>query len=89
MGQSCTNSKAKTVDGTERVGCQSNACPYIYYPRLSEDLKLSVKTKSENFASWTDIITSTPVLYGVCLEKCPNMGDIVCNYNYTEEKVSL
>ncbi len=56
--------------------------PFGYYPRLAEDMLVALGDGRCAVDEVTGDLSKCDVgLYTICVAKCPNMGDIVCNYD--------
>lgn len=71
-------------DGEEiEINCGEKGCKYIYYPRINEDIVLSVSKYAEGVIDKEFMPDMNDInLFGICVPKCPEIADVVCTYGY-------
>lgn len=54
--------------------------PYLYYPRLMDDLVDEMKKQKLTDPTKVDFTKFSP--FGICVPKCPDINQLVCRYDY-------
>eukprot|EP00939_MAST-03C_sp_MAST-3C-sp1_P003986 g3986.t1 len=96
-----TGEPRKLIYGTDSTGelCSAGmnvGKDYLYYPRLNEDLLASLADLGTDWEGLQDSILTGGLdvmnkikLTGVCVERCPYEGEVVCTRPYLEKNGAI
>lgn len=68
---------------------EGDGCKYIYYPRINDDIILFSSKYVKGAAKDQSILPDPDdiSLFGICMNKCPQIGEVVCTYDYQDKNI--